>query len=104
MKDLINSIFGKTNKQIPTHHPDDTSQEKTLLRHFNSYYAITEEMAMDLYGIKRLSSRVSDLNNYFRDSHIPKKIECVRKSVINRMGKKTSVTDYYKLVDKNEND
>jgi hypothetical protein len=52
---------------------------------------------MRKYGIGRLSARVFDLNKWYAQNGMNRKIVCVKKEVIKVNGRKAWVTDYYKL-------
>lgn len=106
---IFNRLFEpkrESDKQeiIPTYHPDDKSQGQTLLRHFETYKRITESEALELYGIKRLSGRVHEINGHLELENLRKRegeatrwIYCVLKQITNRRGRKIRVTDYYEL-------
>jgi hypothetical protein len=83
--------------QPTTTHPSDDSGVAFLLRHFESQDTVDEDEAMRKYGIGRLSARVFDLNKWYAQNGMNRKIVCVKKEVIKVNGRKAWVTDYYKL-------
>jgi hypothetical protein len=92
---LLNRIGG-TPFAIRTTHPSDDSGVAFLSRHFESQDTIDEAQAMR-YGIGRLSARVFDLNKWYAQNGMNRKIVCVKKEVIKVNGRKARVADYYKL-------
>jgi hypothetical protein len=80
-----------------TTHPSDDSGVALLSRHFESQDTVDESEAMRKYGIGRLSARVFDLNKWYAQNGMNRKIVCVKKEVIKVNGRKAWVTDYYKL-------
>jgi hypothetical protein len=82
---------------IRTTHPSDDSGVALLSRHFESQDTVDEDEAMRKYGIGRLSARVFDLNKWYAQNGMNRKIVCVKKEVIKLNGRKAWVTDYYKL-------
>jgi hypothetical protein len=83
--------------RIRTTHPSDDSGVALLSRHFESQDTVDEAEAMRKYGIGRLSARVFDLNKWYAQHGMNRKIVCVKKEVIKVNGRKAWVTDYYKL-------
>lgn len=81
---------------IRTTHPSDSSGVAFLSRHFEQKDTITEEQAL-LYGIGRLSARVFDLNKWYAEQGMNRRIVCVKKQITKKNGRKAYVTDYYKL-------
>jgi hypothetical protein len=90
--DLPASFF-----RIRTTHPSDDSGVALLSRHFESQDTVDEAEAMRKYGIGRLSARVFDLNKWYAQNGMNRKIVCVKKEVIKVNGRKAWVADYYKL-------
>jgi hypothetical protein len=82
---------------IPTTHPDDNNQVKIVLRHLETHGRITEAEAMEFYGVKRLSSRISDIRMFLSNEMKGRTVNCVKKQVVKRNGKKANVTNYYEL-------
>ena len=82
--------------QIRTTHPSDSSGVAFLSRHFAERDTINEEQA-SLYGIGRLSARVFDLNKWYAEQGMNRRIVCVKKQITKKNGRKAYVTDYYKL-------
>lgn len=95
IKVLLNRI-GSTPFAIRTTHPSDSSGVAFLSRHFEQKDTITEEQAL-LYGIGRLSARVFDLNKWYQEQGMNRRIVCVKKQITKKNGRKAYVTDYYKL-------
>ena len=93
---LLNRIGG-TPFAIRTTHPSDDSGVAFLSRHFESQDTIDEAQAMRKYGIGRLSARVFDLNKWYAQNGMNRKIVCVKKEVIKVNGRKARVADYYRL-------
>jgi hypothetical protein len=92
---LLNRIGG-TPFAIRTTHPSDDSGVAFLSRHFESQDTIDEAQAMR-YGIGRLSARVFDLNKWYAEQGISRRIVCIKKQVTKVNGRKAYVTDYYRL-------
>jgi hypothetical protein len=92
---LLNRIGG-TPFAIRTTHPSDDSGVAFLSRHFESQDTINEAQAL-VYGIGRLSARVFDLNKWYAQNGMNRKIVCVKKEVIKVNGRKARVADYYRL-------
>jgi hypothetical protein len=87
---------GGTTFAIRTTHPSDDSGVAFLSRHFESQDTIDEAQAMR-YGIGRLSARVFDLNKWYAEQGISRRIVCIKKQVTKVNGRKAYVTDYYRL-------
>jgi hypothetical protein len=81
---------------IRTTHPSDDSGVALLSRHFAERDTIDERQAL-VYGIGRLSARVFDLNKWYAEQGMNRKIVCVKKQITKVNGRKAWVTDYYKL-------
>jgi hypothetical protein len=101
---ILEYVFGSKTEPIgnpeviiPTTHPDDNTQVKMVLRHLETHGRITEAQAMDFYGVKRLSSRISDIKMFLHNEMKGRTVKCVTKQVVKRNGKKVNVTDYYEL-------
>jgi hypothetical protein len=82
--------------RIRTTHPSDDTGVAFLSRHFAEKDTIDEGQAL-VYGIGRLSARVFDLNKWYAEQGMNRKIVCVKKEVTKLNGRKARVTDYYKL-------
>jgi hypothetical protein len=82
---------------IKTTHPSDDSGVALLSRHFETQDTIDQPEAMRKYGIGRLSARVHDLNKWYAEQGMSRKIVCVKKQITKVNGRKAWVTDYYKL-------
>jgi hypothetical protein len=97
-KEAFKAMFGDHPWLVPTTtHPSDDSGVALLSRHFESQDTVDEAEAMRKYGIGRLSARVFDLNKWYAQNGMNRKIVCVKKEVIKVNGRKAWVTDYYKL-------
>jgi hypothetical protein len=101
---ILNFVFGTKSEPIknpeviiPTTHPDDDTQVKMVFRHLETHGKITEDEAMDFYGVKRLSSRISDIRLFLHNEMKGRTVECVTKQIVKRNGKKANVTNYYEL-------
>jgi hypothetical protein len=92
---LLNRIGG-TPFAIRTTHPSDDSGVAFLSRHFEQRDTIDERQAL-VYGIGRLSARVFDLNKWYAEQKMKRRIVCIKKPVIKANGRKAYVTDYYRL-------
>jgi hypothetical protein len=92
---LLNRI-GSTPFLIKTTHPSDDSGVALLSRHFAERDTIDERQAL-VYGIGRLSARVFDLNQWYHEQGMNRRIVCIKKQVIKANGRKAYVTDYYRL-------
>ena len=53
---------------LDARHPNDDTQVVMILRHLITHRSITESQAMELYGVKRLSARISDIRVYLADT------------------------------------
>jgi hypothetical protein len=93
---LLNRI-GSTPFLIKTTHPSDDSGVALLSRHFETQDTIDQPEAMRKYGIGRLSARVFDLNKWYAEQGMNRRIVCIKKQVIKANGRKAYVTDYYRL-------
>jgi len=75
---------------IKTTHPNDDTQVVAILRHLMIHRSITESQAMELYGVKRLSARISEIRSLVT-------VICIKKPVMKRNGRIAIVTDRYEL-------
>lgn len=95
---LLDRIGGKplASFLIKTTHPSDDSGVAFLSRHFEQRDTIDERQAL-VYGIGRLSARVFDLNKWYAEQGMKRRVVCIKKQVIKANGRKAYVTDYYRL-------
>lgn len=82
--------------RIRTTHPSDSSGVAFLSRHFEQKDTIDEAQAL-AYGIGRLSARVFDLNKWYAEQGMNRRIVCVKKQITKKNGRKAYVTDYYQV-------
>ena len=96
--EAFNALGGKplASFLIKTTHPTDSSGVAFLSRHFAEKDTINEAQAL-AYGIGRLSARVFDLNKWYAEQGMNRRIVCVKKQITKKNGRKAYVTDYYKL-------
>ena len=96
--EAFNNLGGKplASFLIKTTHPSDDSGVAFLSRHFEQSDTINEAQALR-YGIGRLSARVFDLNKWYAEQGMKRKIVCIKKQVTKANGRKAYVTDYYRL-------